>query len=235
MQEKVDRYLSTPFLRKKAPLDVGLIPKTTAGQERKKLWLIDRTCKAKMKTRFFENNTTSDHAGLQETSQYSELQRPLSALERREIMLQEKAEQVRLKESRKLLVSEMMQKQKEAEIRKKIHHRNFKRIEKENAVKKLQWARESAAERLVNKLNTDDSRIAAFKEVQEQQRRAIAAIQRRVFRSSHSPFTLSCILLHPHPITPSLMNPPTQGRDGVFRKSIKISLDHGRLKRRQGC
>lgn len=198
MQEKVDRYLSTPFLRKKAPLDVGLIPKTTAGQERKKLWLIDRTCKAKMKTNFFENNTTSDHAVLQETSRYSELQRPLSALERREIMLQEKEEQIRLKESRKLLVSEMMQKQKEAEIRKKIHHRNFKRIEKENAVKKLQWARESAAERLVNKLNTDDSRIAAFKEVQEQQRRAIAAIQRRVFRSPHSHLHT---ILHPPPPT----------------------------------
>lgn len=32
--EKADRYLATPYLRKKAPLDVALIPKTTAGTER---------------------------------------------------------------------------------------------------------------------------------------------------------------------------------------------------------
>ena len=46
LQEKVDRYLATPYLRKKAPLDVALVPKTTAGQERKKLWLIDRNNKS---------------------------------------------------------------------------------------------------------------------------------------------------------------------------------------------
>ena len=100
-QEKVDRYLATPYLRKKAPPDVGMIPKTTAGMERKKLWLIERNSKAQAKTR-----PTLSHAGgnqQQEASQNSDSlqpQRALTPLEKRELLLQEKAEQIKMKESR---------------------------------------------------------------------------------------------------------------------------------------
>ena len=44
----------------------------------------------------------------------------------------------------------------------------------------MHWAKEQRAQHLQSKLEIDDSRAAAFKEVQEQQRRAIAAIQKQV-------------------------------------------------------
>jgi hypothetical protein len=102
----VDRYLATPYLRKKAPPDVAMVPKTTAGMERKKLWLIERNSKAQAKIK-----PTPAHAGdsqQQETSQRSDSlqpQRALTALEKREMLIQEKAEQIKMKESRLVFAS----------------------------------------------------------------------------------------------------------------------------------
>jgi hypothetical protein len=45
--------------------------------------------------------------------------------------------------------------------------------------KKMQWAQEKRAQYVIGKLNNDDNRVAAFKEVQLQQRKAIAAIQKQ--------------------------------------------------------
>ena len=104
-QEKVDRYLATPYLRKKAPPDVAMVPKTTAGMERKKLWLIERNSKAQAKIK-----PTPAHAGdsqQQESQRSDSLQheRALTALEKREILIQEKTEQIKMKESRLVLAS----------------------------------------------------------------------------------------------------------------------------------
>jgi pSer/pThr/pTyr-binding forkhead associated (FHA) protein len=54
--------------------------------------------------------------------------------------------------------------------------------------KKMQWAQQQRAEHVMNKLNNDDSRIQAYKEVQQQQRMAIAAIQKKVFDDNHTPY-----------------------------------------------
>jgi len=141
--EKADRYLATPYLRKKAPLDVALIPKTTAGIERKKLWLIDRSSKAQAKTRHSHtvasaggNDNAEIEQALGEASSAPAAQhhRPMSAIEKREMLLQEREEEMKRKESAKLHRSEMVRKQKEAEIRKKQHQAKLKQIHKENAV-----------------------------------------------------------------------------------------------------
>ncbi len=142
--EKADRYLATPYLRRKAPLDVALIPKTTAGIERKKLWLIDRSSKAQAKTKHGHtvalaggtDNTGMGEQALGEASRApaAQLHRPMSAIEKREMLLQEREEEMKRKESAKLHRSEMMRKQKEAEIRKKQHQAKLKQIHKENAV-----------------------------------------------------------------------------------------------------
>lgn len=58
----------------------------------------------------------------------------MSALEKREMMLKEREEQIKLKESIKLHKSEMMKKEKEAEIRKKQHQAQMRMQQKENAL-----------------------------------------------------------------------------------------------------
>ena len=175
--EKADRYLATPYLRKKASAEISWIPKTTAGQERKKLWLIDRNYKAQAKTKF-DSSLAFSHIQ-HEKMQSLQPRRPMSALERREFLLHEKEDKIRSKESRKAHESEMVMKEKEAELRKQQHKRNLKKIQAENAMKRMESAREQRADHVMNKLNMDANRLAAFKEMQLQQRIAIAAIQKQ--------------------------------------------------------
>jgi hypothetical protein len=53
--------------------------------------------------------------------------------------------------------------------------------------KEMQWAKQQRAEQVLNRLNNVDSRIQAFKEVQQQQRMAIAAIQKKVLLTTITP------------------------------------------------
>jgi hypothetical protein len=97
-QEKKDRQMAAPGLQKKAARqNLSLFLKTTAGQERKKLWLIDRNTKAQNKTKFAGMSATN-RSDVENDSLIP--QRPMSAIEKRELLLQEKADQIRLKESR---------------------------------------------------------------------------------------------------------------------------------------
>jgi hypothetical protein len=64
--------------------------------------------------------------------------------------------------------------------------------------KEMQWAKQQRAEQVLNRLNNVDSRIQAFKEVQQQQRMAIAAIQKKV---SLTTITLTYpALIHEKPV-----------------------------------
>ena len=90
--------MAAPGLQKKAARqNLSLFLKTTAGQERKKLWLIDRNTKAQNKTKFAGMSATN-RSDVENDSLIP--QRPMSAIEKRELLLQEKADQIRLKESR---------------------------------------------------------------------------------------------------------------------------------------
>ena len=110
----------------------------------KKLWLIDRNAKAQAKTKHIEtaapaSNTGNAGDGLQldgdAASTYpAQPQRPMSALEKREMMLKEREEQIKLRESIKLHKTEMMKKEKEAEIRKRQHQAQMRMQQKENAL-----------------------------------------------------------------------------------------------------
>ena len=175
--EKVAYFLRTPSLRKKAPPDIknaGLLPKTTAGEERKKLWLMDRRSKAMAKTR------SSAAVNMGQTGADSvRAGRPLTASEKRELMMEERAAEMKEKEAKKLHGSEMARKEKEAELRKKMYNQSLKRSERENARKMMMQAQSKNEEHMRNKLKQDEMRLAALKEIQEQERKAIAAIQKQ--------------------------------------------------------
>ena len=87
--------MAAPHLRKRAPPNIGMVPKSTAGLERKKLWLIERNNKAQAKTTFARTTPFEDSQQNRRS-----LQRPMSAMEKRESLIHEKAEQIKLKESR---------------------------------------------------------------------------------------------------------------------------------------
>lgn len=107
----------------------------------KKLWLIDRNAKAQAKTKHVApaasaSSTENPQSGqqLDDDVPLTQPQRPMSALEKREMMLKEREEHIKMKESIKLHKTEMMKKEKEVENRKRQHQAQLKAQNKENAL-----------------------------------------------------------------------------------------------------
>ena len=101
----MDLYLATPYLRKKAPTDVEMVPKTTAGMEQN-LWLIERNSRSQAKIKPTSADARGSHQHESEDSLQPQL--ALTALETREMLIQEKDEQIKMKENRLVVPASMV-------------------------------------------------------------------------------------------------------------------------------